>query len=29
VPQREAYRSWQPAEPSPIVKKLLDDARSG
>jgi len=28
VPQREAYRSWQPADPSPIVKKLLDDARS-
>ena len=28
VPQREAYKSWQPAEPSPIVKKLLD-TRSG
>ena len=28
VPQREAYRSWQPREPSPIVKKLLE-ARSG
>ena len=24
VPLREAYRSWQPAEPSPIVKKLLE-----
>jgi hypothetical protein len=25
VPLREAYRSWQPKEPSPIVKKLLED----
>jgi len=24
VPLREAYRSWQPKEPSPIVKKLLE-----
>ena len=24
VPLREAYRSWQPKEPSPIVKKMLD-----
>jgi len=23
VPLREAYRAWQPKEPSPIVKKLL------
>ena len=23
VPLREAYRSWQPKEPSPIVKKLI------
>lgn len=28
VPQREAYRSWQPGEPSPIVKKLIE-TRSG
>ncbi len=28
VPLREAYRAWQPAEPSPIVRKLID-ARSG
>ena len=28
VPQREAYRAWQPSEPSPIVKKLIE-ARSG
>lgn len=24
VPQREAYRAWQPREPSPIVKRLLE-----
>ena len=24
VPIREAYRSWQPKEPSPIVKKMLE-----
>jgi hypothetical protein len=24
VPLREAYRSWQPVEPSPIVKMLLE-----
>ena len=24
VPLREAYRSWQPKEPSPIVRKLLE-----
>ena len=24
VPLREAYRAWQPKEPSPIVKKRLD-----
>ena len=24
VPVREAYRAWQPKEPSPIVKKLLE-----
>jgi D-proline reductase (dithiol) PrdB len=24
IPLREAYRSWQPKEPSPIVRKLLD-----
>jgi D-proline reductase (dithiol) PrdB len=24
VPLREAYRGWQPKEPSPIVKKLLE-----
>jgi hypothetical protein len=27
VPLREAYRSWQPTEPSPIVRKMLE-ARS-
>jgi hypothetical protein len=27
VPLREAYRAWQPAEPSPIVKKLLEARR--
>jgi hypothetical protein len=29
VPLREAYRAWQPMEPSPIVKKLLDARRAG
>jgi D-proline reductase (dithiol) PrdB len=24
VPVREAYRGWQPKEPSPIVKKMLE-----
>ena len=24
VPVREAYRAWQPKEPSPIVRKLLE-----
>ena len=24
VPVREAYRAWQPREPSPIVKKMLE-----
>jgi hypothetical protein len=24
VPLREAYRSWQPKEPSPVVRKLLE-----
>jgi D-proline reductase (dithiol) PrdB len=24
VPLREAYRSWQPKEPSPIVRRLLE-----
>jgi hypothetical protein len=24
VPVREAYRSWQPKEPSPVVKKMLE-----
>jgi hypothetical protein len=27
VPVREAYRSWQPKEASPIVKKLLEARR--
>ena len=27
VPLREAYRSWQPKEPSPIVRKLLEARR--
>ncbi|HYM95726.1 MAG TPA: hypothetical protein VET26_00360 [Candidatus Sulfotelmatobacter sp.] len=27
VPVREAYRAWQPKEPSPIVKRMLE-ARS-
>lgn len=29
VPLREAYRSWQPAEPSPIVKVMLERMRAG
>ena len=28
VPLREAYRAWQPAEPSPIVKKMLEARRA-
>jgi len=24
VPLREAYKSWQPKEPSPIVQRMLD-----
>ncbi len=28
VPPREAYRAWQPKEPSPIVKRMLE-ARQG
>jgi D-proline reductase (dithiol) PrdB len=27
VPVREAYRSWQPKEPSPIVRKMLEARR--
>ena len=27
VPVREAYRSWQPREPSPIVRKMLEARR--
>ena len=29
VPMREAYRAWQPKEPSPIVRKLLEDRKRG
>ena len=29
VPVREAYRAWQPKEPSPIVKKMLEARASG
>ena len=29
VPMREAYRAWQPKEPSPIVRKLLESRKSG
>ena len=29
VPLREAYRAWQPKEPSPIVRKLLESRKSG
>jgi len=28
VPVREAYRAWQPKEPSPIVRKMLEARRS-
>ena len=28
VPVREAYRSWQPAEPSPIVAQMIEQTRS-
>ena len=28
VPQREAYRAWQPNEPSPIVQRLIDSRRA-
>lgn len=28
VPVREAYRAWQPKEPSPIVKKMLESRGS-
>jgi hypothetical protein len=27
VPLREAYRAWQPAEPSPIVRRLIEARR--
>ena len=27
VPLREAYRAWQPDEPSPIVRKLIEARR--
>jgi D-proline reductase (dithiol) PrdB len=27
VPVREAYRAWQPREPSPIVKRMLEARR--
>jgi hypothetical protein len=27
VPLREAYRSWQPKEPSPVVRKMLEARR--
>ena len=29
VPVREAYRAWQPKEPSPIVRKMLEERTSG
>ena len=29
VPLREAYRSWQPSEPSPIVKVMLERMKEG
>ena len=29
VPLREAYRTWQPAEPSPIVRRMLEARRQG
>jgi hypothetical protein len=28
VPLREAYRAWQPKEPSPIVRKMLEARRA-
>ncbi len=28
VPVREAYRAWQPKEPSPIVRKMLESRGS-
>jgi D-proline reductase (dithiol) PrdB len=28
VPVREAYRAWQPKEPSPIVRQLLESRKS-
>jgi hypothetical protein len=28
VPLREAYRAWQPKEPSPIVKKFIEARRA-
>lgn len=28
VPQREAYRAWQPSEPSPIVKRLIESRQA-
>ena len=28
VPLRDAYRAWQPREPSPIVKKMLEVRRA-
>jgi hypothetical protein len=29
VPVRDAYRAWQPKEPSPIVKKMLEARLEG
>ena len=29
VPVRDAYRAWQPKEPSPIVKKMLEARNAG
>ena len=29
VPVREAYRAWQPKEPSPIVRKMLEARNPG
>ena len=28
VPQREAYRAWQPSEPSPSVKRLIESRQA-
>lgn len=28
VPVREAYRAWQPKEPSPIVRQMLESRKS-